>query len=540
MIARKSLLVVIAQFLTRTLGWVGLVVLAKIWGAYAPEALGVIGFATAYIGVFYIIADLGFGQAHVKKISEGKDLGTCISTFFTIKIILTTLMAAIVILSLFILDNVLHQGFHDATKLSVVYVFLLYYILMSIQQIPSATFNGKGEIAKMQITSVFENIFKVPLMIFVAVAGVTTIGLASFISWPTVLRPLQQFLASHAIGSLAMAYVFGASATIVVGFWLLRRNPWKKPSLELGKSYLTFAIPIVLFSIISTISTNIDKLLIGYFWTATDVGYYFSLQQILQIILIINVAFITVLFPVYSGYHTTKNYKKINEITQTTERYISMVIIPPIVVIIVFVSSVISIMLNSAFLPGASTLIALSIYAGIASFMAPYYSLLVGLNKPGIYAKIGLGVSLINIALDVVFIPQWGLLTPFKINGPTGAAVALVISNIVGFIWIRLAAKKLSGIHILQFHTIRHIIAGVGMGLILYLIAFHTSFFPVIHWFTLLFFAALGLGIYFIILFALREFTKKDLFFFLELIHPKKMLSYIKSEVKDEESSEKK
>jgi len=540
MIARKSLLVVIAQFLTRTLGWVGLVVLAKIWGAFAPDALGVIGFATAFIGVFYIIADLGFGQAHVKKISEGKDLGTCISTFFTIKIILTTIMAAVVILSLFILDNVLHQGFHDATKQSVVFVFLLYYILMSIQQIPSATFNGKGEIAKMQITSVFENIFKVPLIILVAAAGVTTIGLAPFISWPTMLRPLQQFLASHAIGSLAMAYVFGITATVVVGFWLLRRNPWKKPSFELGKSYLTFAIPIVLFSIISTISTNIDKLLIGYFWTATEVGYYFSLQQILQIILIINVAFITVLFPVYSRYHTTNNFAKINEITKTTERYISMVIVPPIVVIIVFVNSVISIMLNSAFLPAASTLVVLTVYAALASFMAPYYSLLVGLNRPGIYAKIGLGISLINIVLDVLFIPQWGLLTPLGINGPTGAAVALVISNFVGFFWIRLAAKKLTGIQLLQTHTPRHIVAGVGMGLILYFIAFQINVFPTMHWYQLILFVGLGLAIYVIILYALKEFTKTDLSFFVELLHPKKMLQYIRSEVKEEDVSDKK
>lgn len=162
MIARKSFLIVILQFLTRTLGWIGLVVLVKLWGTFAPEALGVIGFAMAFVGIFTIIADLGFGQAHVKRISEGKDLGTCLGTFFAIKIILTTAMVAIVFFVMFFLENVLHQGFNDSTKQSVVLVFLLYYVLLSIQQIASNTFNGKGEIAKMQITSVFENIFKYP------------------------------------------------------------------------------------------------------------------------------------------------------------------------------------------------------------------------------------------------------------------------------------------------------------------------------------------------------------------------------------------
>jgi len=537
MIARKSLLIVIAQFLTRSLGWVGLVVLAKLWGGFAPEALGVIGFAMAFIGVFNIVADLGFGQAHVKRISEGKDLGTCIGTFFTIKMILTGAMAAIVLLAMFLLENVLHQGFRDATKQSVVFVFLIYYVLLSIQQIASYTFNGKGEIAKMQITSIFENIVKVPLMILVALAGVGLVGLAPVIEWPTFLHPAQQFVASHPIGSLAMAYVFGITATVLVGFWLMRKYPWKKPSRELGKNYLSFALPMFLYSIIATITANIDKLMIGYFWTATEVGYYFSLQQILQIILVISVGFNTVLFPAYSEYFANKDFEKINRTTRTAERYISMVTIPSVIVVIVFVNPVISIMLNSAFLPASSTLIVLTLYALLASLMAPFYSLIIGVNRPGIYAKIGLGMSFINIALNFLLIPQWGLLSSFMIYGPLGAAIAMVLSNAVGFVWIRFSAKKLTGIHLLQSHTPRHILAGIIMGGILY---YFSQFLPMIRWYHLLGFAGMGLLIYLVLLFVLREFQKKDLHFFLDLLNLKKMIFYIKNEVKNDNFSDKK
>jgi O-antigen/teichoic acid export membrane protein len=536
MIARKSLLIVIAQFLTRTLGWVGLVVLAKLWGGFAPEALGVIGFAMSFVGIFNIIADLGFGQAHVKRISEGKDLGTCIGTFFTIKIILTSTMALIVFLAMVILEYVLHQGFHDATKQSVVLVFLLYYVLLSIQQIASYTFNGKGEIAKMQITAIFENIIKVPLMILVALAGVGAIGLAPVINWPSVLTPIQQFLAGRPIGSLAMAYVFGITLTVIIGFWLLRKYPWKKPNMELGKSYFSFALPMLLFSIIATITTNIDKLLIGYFWTATEVGYYFSLQQILQIILVLSVGFNTVLFPAYSGYYANKDFEKINKTTNTAERYISMVIIPPVIVMIVFVNPVISIMLNSAFLPASSALIVLILYALLASLMAPYYSLIIGVNKPGVYAKIGLAMSLVNIGLDLLLIPQGGFLSTFGVNGPLGAAIAMFLANCIGFIWIRYSAKKLTQIKLLQTHTPRHIIAGSIMGLVLYLFAFQTGLFPAIHWYHLVFFSGVGLLIYLAVLYLLREFTKKDLTFFLDLIHPLEMIRYMGSELREGKS----
>jgi len=540
MIARKSLLVVIAQFFTRILGWVGLVVIAKLWGAFAREALGDIGVAMAFVALFYIISDLGFSQAHVKKISEGQDLGTCIGTFVSIKIILTSIMVFLVLFTLFFLDSILHLGFTDATKQSVVLVFLLYYVLLSIQQIAISTFNGKGEISKMQITAVFENIVKIPLMILVALAGVGLIGLAPVVAWPDVLLPLRQFLAGHPIGSYAMAYVFGMASSVMVGFWLLRKNPLKKPSKKLGKSYFAFTMPILIFSIFSTIATNIDRLLIGFFWTQKEVGDYFSLQQILQIIIIIAVAFNTVLFPVYSEYHSAKNVKKINGTTLLAERYISMVIMPPVVVIIVFAKPLINVMLNSTFVHASPTLIVLTLYAILLSFMAPYYSLLIGMNKPGTYAKIGLGISIINIALDVLFIPQWGVLTPVGINGPTGAAVALVVANVVGYVWVRLSARKLTGIQVVQSHTPRHIGAGVVTGIILYFIGFQSGLFPVVRWFHLILFAMIGLVIYLAVSYLLKEFTKKDLEFFLELINPKKIYHYVTSEIKEENTSEKK
>jgi len=65
MIARKSFLIIISNFLVQFIGWIGLVVLAKLWGSFAPEALGIIGFAMSFLALFNIVADLGFSQAHV-------------------------------------------------------------------------------------------------------------------------------------------------------------------------------------------------------------------------------------------------------------------------------------------------------------------------------------------------------------------------------------------------------------------------------------------------------------------------------------------
>ncbi len=537
MLARKSFLVIGAQFFTRFLGWFGLLILAKLWGGFAPEALGIIGFAMAFVSIFNIIGDLGFTQAHIKRISEGQDLSTCIGTFATIKILLNLLMVAVVLTSIFLWKTLLHGGFTDATTESIVYVFVIYYFFYNLQQITMVTFNGKGEIAKQQLTAVTENIVKVPLTIFVALAGVTIAGIAPLIIWPETLTPLQQFIATHAVGSQAMAYVFGMIASAIIGFWFLRKCPVKRPSMALAKNYFSFALPTLLISVLLILSANLDRIVIGFFWTSVEVGYYFSVQQIIQILLIISAAMTFVLFPAFSQFHSTADYGKIRETLAMAERYISMIMIPVIVVIIVFAKPIISIMLNSSFYPAISVLITLSIYTFIYTYMALHTSLITGVNKPKVAAKNGLIICLINIILDFLFVPQQGLLAPLGINGPTGAAIASSTAIFVGLVLLKISAKRLVHSTIIPLKTFLHILAGALMGLALYAVS---TLVLINRWYTVLLVAAVGLLLYLGILSLMREFTKKDLRFFLNILHPREMYKYIKTEIKEESDEDRK
>ena len=164
MLSRKSALIVAVNILSGFIGWIGLVVIARLWGGFAPTALGVIGFGMAFVGLFNVIADLGFSAAHVKRISEGTDLGECIGTYVTIKILLTVIMAALVIGGIAIWKYALHNEFFDATKESVIYIFVLYYIFTNLAFIALQTFIGRKEIAKVEVPMAFEALVRVPLI----------------------------------------------------------------------------------------------------------------------------------------------------------------------------------------------------------------------------------------------------------------------------------------------------------------------------------------------------------------------------------------
>jgi O-antigen/teichoic acid export membrane protein len=530
MIARKSLFIVISRFAVQIIGMIGLVVIAKYWGRFAPEALGVIGFAMSFLALFSIISKLGFPQAHIKRISEGKDLGSCIGTFITIKICLTALMVSLIFLFLFIWKNVLNEDFYDATTESIILVFVAYFIFTSLQGITIHTFTATREIVKKEIPTILGKIVKVTLLLLVAVCGVTALGISPSINFPSFLIPLQKFISDHPTGSLAMTYVFDMMIVFLSGLWLLRKYPIKKPNWKLFKSYASFAFPLAISSVISIISLNVDKIMIGYFWTSTEVGYYFVVQRIFEFITPLSLSVAVILFPTISSYHSVKNLNKIKKTTHLAERYISMIIFPPVLFIIIFSVPIINIMLTGAFLPAAPVLIVLSVYTLIHCLNDAYIAIINGLNKPGIAAKIGVLICVTNITLNILIIPKNGLLSSFGINGPTGAGVATVISVLVGYFALRIAAKRVAHMKILQSHIPRHIIAGLVMAGVLYIISVYVT---TIRWYALLIFAAIGLGIYLLSLYLMKEFTKKDFTFFLDLINPKKMVKYMSSELKN-------
>jgi O-antigen/teichoic acid export membrane protein len=286
-------------------------------------------------------------------------------------------------------------------------------------------------------------------------------------------------------------------------------------------------------SIVGTISTNIDKVIIGYFWTNVEVGYYFTIQRILVFIHVFYLSIGTVLFPTISKYYAKKNYDKIKSTTKLAERYISMVIIPPIIFVLIFVNPFISILLDSAFLPAAPVLSILLFWTLIQALTTPYVNLVTGMNRPGVLAKINLLVFSTNIILNFLIVPKNGILSGLGISGPTGAAVATVLAFSISFFGYRRFVKKMLDIHLVQTHTPRHIIAGVIMGFSLYYLGYHINIFPVIRWYVLLLYSGLGLLIYLTVLLLLKEFNKKDFNFFLDIVHPKQMFSYIKSEFKN-------
>jgi len=544
-IARHSFVIIIGQASSAVLGMLALFFVSKLWGGYAPGLVGIVWFGFSFVGTFSFISNLGFDAAHVKKISEGKDLGKCNGTYLAIKLMLSAIMVLSVVGCLLIWEHTLGGGYYDSTRLSVIYIFLGYYVLLSLAQIPIMTFNSLKKNAISQTTMLMESLTRAVLFLVVALAGIAgaevltesglvVIDLPARFDWPSILHPLQEFISTHVVGALAISYLFGGLAMFVTGFLFLRKYPVSRPDKQYMGMYMKFAVPLMVPVIFILITSFLDKVLLGYFWTAEDVGYYFSVQRICTTIVMIPSAIGIVLFPTISAIYAKgradrgRCNRMLCALTRKCARFTSMVTIPIVAVFIVFSIPIIDIALNSSFRPGAPSMQILSIYTYIATMYVPYYILVLGTNRPINVAKVFFASGITNIAFNLLLIPRGGLLSGIGINGPMGAATATLISTAVIFAGLYYYSVRFTGRPLMEGRMLKHIAAGFIAGLAMFWLA---GILDTMHWYHVAVFSLAGLGIYLGVLWAWGEFRRKELDFFLETMNPMLLLRYVKSEM---------
>lgn len=539
MIARKSFIQILLTMSNAVIQWFAIFILARLWGGFAPTAWGIIAFAMAFIGMFSLVSDLGFGSAHVKRVSEGKDIDKCIGTYLYIKLVLTGLLVIIVVGSILTWKYILKNEFYDASKESVIYLFLGYYVLSHLAYVPIYTFRAKKEIAKAEIPFFFGNLLRFSGLIIVAFAGVTgvflideeytNVDISPKVAWPGFLEEIQIFISNHAIGCMAAAYLFGMLVTFIFLIKLLKRYPISRPDKEYFKSYSTFAIPVMANQSMYFLTTNVDKVMIGFFWSATEVGYYFGAQRIVMLLNAIPLAVSTLVFPTISSMHSKNNLSDIKSLAYKSERYLSMVILPLVVIMVIFPKPIINIVLSSEFYNGWKVLSILALWMWITVLNAPYSNIIKGMNRPGLSAKINITSHLINIILNLLFIPENGLLSSYNINGIEGAAIATIIAVIFRFFAFRIAVKLMIKINFMRKYILIHIIAGFIMGLSLYYLDIAVALTRFYH---LIAYSIFGIGIYVIILYILKEFTKYEYDLLMDTLNIREMKNYIFGELR--------
>ena len=500
MIAQKVSFAFFNQLVISGLGYISLFFVAHYMG---PKAVGIIAFALAYIGLFQDFSDLGFGSAHIKRVSEGKDLGKCNGTYFTVKVLLTAIMAIIILSTIFISKFIQHKSFISREHEIVLYLILLSTVIGNFSMMFIITFSARKEIAKQNIPLLIGKIIQVIGKVIVAITGLGVILLAG-------------------------VSLISATITLLCFLYLFRDYPIKKPDKEYFKSYVTFAIPVMFIGFLSGIAQNLDKVMIQFFWTTSDVGYYSAAQRVSLILTFITLASNALIFPTISSYHSREDIEGIRILSNKAERYLSMIFFPAVVFIFVFSHPLCRMLLGVKFVSSAPILIILSLVALVDGTTQPYTQQTGGTNHIILAAKLSSVVFILNILLNFLFIPSKFLGVKLLGMGGTGAALATLISVTIGSFLFRFYAYKIT-FSKPNPRILFHLVSALLMGIALHFISSSIS---TILWYYLPVFAFIGITIYVFILTVFQEFTLKDLNLFLSTLNPVQIKNYAIGEIK--------
>jgi len=324
------------------------------------------------------------------------------------------------------------------------------------------------------------------------------------------------YVAVNGLGPLALVYtyLFGEIFHFIFAFYYFKNYSIDKPSYECFKDYSKFAVPLAVSALCLIIITNIDKVLIQLFWSSQQVGEYFAVFNLSRFIVLFATSVGLLLFPTISEYHVKNEMKKIKSLVLKSERYLSMIVFPIIITMIALAYPIIHVLLSDRYLPALQVLQILPLFVLFEVLSRPYDNQFIGMNMPNISRNRVIIMVIINIFLNLVLIPKDISSLGLKLAGlgATGAAIATAVSYLVGLVYIRVAAWRLTGI-LGQRSIFIHAFAAIISGLFL---TYINNIFIISRWYHLLGLSLFGLGIYLAILY----------------LFSKKMLEYIRNEIR--------
>ncbi|MBM4055024.1 MAG: flippase [Planctomycetes bacterium] len=230
--------------------------------------------------------------------------------------------------------------------------------------------------------------------------------------------------------SVSISIVFFLS----VFLWLSKLNfPAIVPE-EAGIKYTTLlniSLPILISNSLCLFMGWTDKILLGAFKTESDVGIYniaFKLSTLTSIPLF---AFNSIAAPKFAQFYGNGDIKSLAKLAQQVTKLIFWITTPVLVMFFVFPSFFLKIF-GEEFQLGKNALIMMTAGQLVNTMTGPVAYILNMTGKQKIFRNIMFFVAIVNITLNLVFIPKYG------INGTAFSnMVSVMLLNILLFVAVR-------------------------------------------------------------------------------------------------------
>lgn len=409
-IAKNAFWIAASQFGSRLLRASIIIYAARVLGA---ADYGIFSYALGFAGLFTLAADLGLNPVVIRGTAQHlPDEKDRFATAFWMKCGLIAATAAIVIFAAPVLVKIeAARRFMPAVALLVAFDALREFFI--------ARFRG-DERMEREAAAVMATNFAIAVFCFYVLKN------------------------QMGVTPLMWTYVLSAGLGTIAGFLLLTRDvirALRKIKIRLVLPILKAALPLTFLSMMGIFMVNTDLVMIGWWRTPAEVGYYSASQKIIQLLYTLSAVFASSVFPTIARSVKAGDNARVKVIMEKAMAHVLALALPLTFWSIAVGGPTLRFIFGEEYGPGALTFRILAVtftlqfaWNLIANLIFAYDA------QRRVIRGLTLGI-LANIGLNALLIPRWGI---------EGAAIATIGSQLVciGATWK--TVRRLNGFRIFR------------------------------------------------------------------------------------------
>lgn len=265
---------------------------------------------------------------------------------------------------------------------------------MTIQAVVIATFRGKK---RVQERIVISNLVS-PIARFGLIASVV-------------------FLGHGAFGAI-VAWTSGILLSTALGIYYLFRRTNTFSSFTFTPQYrelLLFSLPLMFSSVMWTAVQQVDNLLIGYYETSVEVAVYDGAFLLARLLIIVLSAFGFLFMPIFSELDESNELDRMREVYQSTTEWAVLLVLPLYIALILNPGTILTVIFGADYSLAAISMVIIltGFFIHVLSGLSGDALIALGYTQIVMFGNIGVG--LLNVSLNILLIPVFGIM---------GAAVA--------------------------------------------------------------------------------------------------------------------
>lgn len=414
---------------SKILSFVGIAIFSHL---LAPGELGTFFLFQSVLGILTLISNFGISGALEKRISEGQEAGTVISAALLINVVIVLVLAVPVWASASYLDAFIGAPVTPVLLITIVlyqgHTLVRYYLRGRLNV---GTAESLGTIHKLSwviigYVLVRYNLVENELIVALAVGWLIALLFGLSIESPRVGRPTRDMIVS------------------VLDF-----------------SWFTFVLSITGFGFIW-----VDTILIGILLDRSSVAIYEIAWRVASVFTVFGYAVAETTFPSISKWSVKGETEAISSVVSQSLLLASVFVIPGFVGSVVLGDSVLGVIFGRTYGAGYASLVILMLYQILAVPGMILTRLVLGLDRPDVAAKAGALSGVMNITLNALLIPLFGIV---------GAAIATTGAFLVNIFLIAVWVNREFQFNLPYRKLVWCSVSAIFMGGIVYSIKFFVS-----------------------------------------------------------------